>query len=416
MTTSRLQVRQAETRAVAEFLTTAFTAPSGLVVEGEPGIGKTTLWLAGVERARELGFQVLSARPAAAESALSYSSLADLLGSVGTAARSELPDPQRLALDHILLRADAGGAPTDPRAVSAALLSVVQGLAIESPVLVAIDDLQWVDMSSVHAIAFAARRLAGRVAVFATTRSDRDSVGATSWLQLPTPDAIRRISLRPLNISGLQAVITDRLGRSFPRPTMLSIQEVSGGNPFYALELARSLEGHMLAPTSLPASLAELVRARVGSLDHDVRHALLAVACFAVPTVELVARATGTGAADLVALLAGAESTGIVEIDGQSLRFTHPLLARGVYTDTPPALRRAMHQRLAGLVEDPESRARHLALAATSATPPTLESLDVAAELARKRGAPAAAAELLDLGLALGGETPERQIRAASHH
>jgi DNA-binding CsgD family transcriptional regulator len=416
VTASPLLGREAETRSVAEFLATASTTPSALVVEGKPGIGKTTLWLAGVEQAREHGFQVLSARPAAAESALSYSSLADLLGGVEAAAQSDLPDPQRVALEHVLLRADAGEAPTDPRAVSAALLSVVQRLAIESPVLVAIDDLQWLDMSSAHAIAFALRRLAGRVAVLATTRNDRDSASATSWLQLPTPDAIRRIPLRPLNISDLHAVITERLGQSFPRPAMLKIHEVSGGNPFYALELARSLEGHTLTPTSLPASLAELVRARVGSLEHDVRQALLAVACFAVPTVELVARATGNGAADLVALLAGAESTGIVEIDGVYLRFTHPLLARGVYTDTSPALRRAMHQRLAGLVEDPESRARHLALAATTATPATLESLDVAAELARKRGAPAAAAELLDLGLALGGHTPERQIRAASHH
>lgn len=379
-------------------------------------MGKTTLWLAGVEQARELGFQVLSARPAAAESAMAYSSLADLLGSVETAAQSDLPNPQRVALDHILLRADAGEAPTDPRAVSAALLTVLQRLATKSPVLVAIDDLQWLDVSSAHAIAFAARRLIGRAAVFATTRSDRDSVAATSWLQLPTPDAIRRITLHPLMISGLRAVISDRLGRSFPRPTMLTIQEVSGGNPFYALELARSLQTNSLTPTSLPASLAELVCARIGSLHHDVRQALLAVACLAVPTVELVARATGTGAADLVALLAGVESTGIVEIDGQSVRFAHPLLARGVYTETPPALRRGMHQRLAGLVDEPESRARHLALAATCATPGTLESLDVAAELARKRGAPAAAAELLDLGLGLGGHTPERQIRAASHH
>jgi hypothetical protein len=319
-------------------------------------------------------------------------------------------------LDHIVLQAELGGAPTDPRAVAAALLSIVQALARESPVLIAIDDLQWLDRSSADAIAFAARRLAGQVAVLATVRSDRDSLAATSWMQLPIPDAIRRITLQPQTIGGLHAVIKDRLGRSFPRPTMLTIHEISGGNPFYALELARSLEGRTLAPTSMPASLAEMVRARVGSLDQDVRHALLAVACFAVPTVELVALATDTAVADLVALLADAESTGIVEFDGHYVRFAHPLLARGVYTDAPPALRRAMHGRLAGLVDEPESRARHLALAATSATSATLESLDAAAEIVRKRGAPAAAAELLELGFGLGGDTPARHIRAANHH
>jgi DNA-binding CsgD family transcriptional regulator len=401
---------------VEDFLAAASTTPTALVIEGEPGIGKTTLWLAGVERARGQGLRVLSARPAAAESALSYSSLADLLGSVDAATLAELPDPQRLALDHILLRADSGEAPTDPRAVAAALLSVLRRLALDSPVLVALDDLQWLDVSSAHAIAFATRRLAGPIAVFATSRSDPDSVAATSWLQLPTPDATRRMSLGPLDISGLHEVITHRLGRSLPRSTMVDIHLVSRGNPFYGLELARSLQGHTLAPTSLPASLAELVRVRLGGLDHRVRHALLAVACLAMPTAELVARAVGVGADDLLVLLADAEKFGIVEIGGRYLRFAHPLLARGIYTGTAPSLRRAMHERLGHLVEEPESRARHLALAATSATSELLESLDVAADLARKRGAPAAAAELLDRGVELGGETPERQIRAAGHH
>ena len=314
MPTSRLLGREVETRTVSEFLATDVGEPTALVVEGEPGIGKTTLWLDGVERARERGFTVLAARPAAAESALSYSSLADLLGGVDTAILSELPAPQRLALDLILLRADAGEAATDPRAVAAALLSIVRRLATESPVLVAIDDLQWLDASSAYAIAFAARRLAGSVAVLVTMRDDRDSVAATSWLQLPTPDAIRRISLRPMDVSGLHAVIADRLGRSFPRSTMLDVHGVSRGNPFYGLELARSLDGRALALTSMPGSLAEVVRSRIDGVDRDVRHVLLAIACLAVATVELVGRATDIDDADLVALLQDAESAGIIDI------------------------------------------------------------------------------------------------------
>jgi DNA-binding CsgD family transcriptional regulator len=401
---------------VAQFLASDVTAPVALVLEGEPGMGKTTLWLAGLEQAQKRGFQVLSARGAAAESALSHSALADLLGGVDPAAWADLPDPQRLAIEHILLLADAGGAATDPRAVSAALLSLVRRLAVEAPVLIALDDLQWLDTSSATALGFAIRRLTCRVVVLATTRSDRDSMRTSSWLHLPTPDAIRRITLQPLTVSELHAVITTRLGRSLPRPTMMKIHEVSGGNPFFGLELARSLEGRGRATSALPASLAEVVHARVGGLHHDVRQALLAMACCADPTVELVANAVDVGAAELLERLAEAETTGIVEIDGRRLRFTHPLLAHGVYGDAPPAHRRAMHKRLAALVQEPESRARHLALAATGATPTILESLDVAAELARKRGAPAAAAELLDLGLELGGDTPARQIRAASHH
>lgn len=401
---------------MTEFLAAPGAVPSALVIEGEPGIGKTTLWLAGVEQAPAHGLTVLSARPAAAESALSHSTLADLLGNADEAALSVLPDPQRVAMDHVLLRAEAGEAPTDPRAVSAALLSVVHRLCTASPVLLAIDDLQWVDDSSARALAYAARRFAGRVTVLATTRNDRDSIDATSWLQLSAPDSIRRIRLRPFDSSGLHEVITTRVGRSFPRATMLEIQAVSHGNPFYGLELARSLEGNTLDPASLPTSLAEVVRTRIRGLGDGVRPALLAVACLAIPTVALVAGATGDDADDLMALLAVAESAGIVDVDGSSVRFTHPLLARGVYTDTPAPLRRSMHARLANLVADPESRARHLALAATEGTAELLDALDVASELARKRGAPSAAAELLDLGLELGGHTPERQIRSAAHH
>ncbi|MDF2823031.1 MAG: ATP-dependent transcriptional regulator [Mycobacterium sp.] len=414
---SRLLGRHRETQTVTRFLAN-IAGPSALVLEGEPGIGKTTLWIAGVAQARERGFQVLAARPAAAESALSYSSLADLLGGVVADVWSTLPDPQRRALDHVLLRADTGPAPTDPRAVAAALVSVLQRLTLESPVLVAIDDLQWLDTSSTHAVAFAVRRLTGRVAVLVSTRSDRESIAATAWFQLPTPDALLRLSLQPLDLSEFGNLITERVGASFSGPTLQKIHELSGGNPFYGLELARSLDGHLLAPTSLPASLAEVVGARLGSLGADVRRALLAVACSADPTVELIAAAVATGAAELVALLQGTENSGIVEIAGGRVRFAHPLLERSVYVEAGPVRRRAMHARLADLVDEPETRARHLALAATSATPSTLGTLDGAAELARKRGAPAAAAELLELAVALGpgGDTPERRVRAAGHH
>ena len=156
----------------------------------------------------------------------------------------------------------------------------------------------------------------------------------------------------------------------------------------------------------LPRSLAELVRARIGSLGADVRDALLAAACLADPTISLVSTAIGTDADRLVDILAEAEEQAVVGIDGNRLRFTHPLLAAGVYTDATPAQRRMMHRRLGEIVDQPELRARHFALSATSPDPLTLEALDTAAESARTRGAPAAAAELLDLALRLGDDTP----------
>ncbi|MDV3125777.1 LuxR C-terminal-related transcriptional regulator [Mycobacterium sp. 21AC1] len=400
-----------------DFLNSAGVRPSGLVVEGEPGIGKTTRWLAVVGQAGERGVRVLSARPAQAEPVLAYNSLADLLGTIDAAVLAALPVPQHRALDLVLLRADAGHSTTDRRAVGAGFLSVVEYLADQGPVLIAIDDMQWLDPSSRDVIAFVARRIAGPVGVLGTLRTEHEGGCDPSWLQLSTPAAMQRIMLHPLSIGALHAVLSARLGRSFSRPAMVRIHEISGGNPFYGLELARAMDGEtMRLDSPLPPTLAELVRARISSVGDEARESLLAMACLATPTVELVAGVTDMTAEQLIAVLADAESTGIVTVEGHRLRFVHPLLARGVYTGATPGSRRTMHGRLAEVVEEPELHARHLALAATVGDPATLASLDAAAETARRRGAPAAAAELLDLAIDLGGETPERQIRSARAH
>jgi DNA-binding CsgD family transcriptional regulator len=405
--------RPFEEGALDEFLDSASTAPSALLVEGEAGIGKTTLWLAGLERARDRGFKVLSARVTAAESVLAYAALADLLTGVDQQTWADLPDPQRIAVDRLLLRDQPADAVTDQRAVAAALLSVVDRLTGDGPVLLAIDDLQWLDPSSAHVIGFTARRLSGPVGFLATVRTERDNSGAISWMQLPRPDAIQRITVRPLSSHALRTVVRAAIGYAIPRAAMARIHRISAGNPFYAIELARALTDS--AGETLPGTLAELVRARVGCLDPAVHDVLLAAACLATPTVERVGEAAATDHARLIELLEAAERHGIIHIEGNRIRFTHPLLANGVYTDAPPTQRRLMHRRLAGVVDEPELQARHLALASTTADAETLEALDDAAVSAHVRGAPVAAAELLELAIALGGDTPERRIRLAGH-
>src|SRR5215469_5744412 len=99
--------RDAELGAITRFLDSLAARPEILVLEGEPGIGKTTLWLAAVEQARQRGFRVLSCRPSAAEAQLSYASLADLLADAGDRVLESLPQPQRRAIDFVLLRAEA---------------------------------------------------------------------------------------------------------------------------------------------------------------------------------------------------------------------------------------------------------------------------------------------------------------------
>jgi ATP/maltotriose-dependent transcriptional regulator MalT len=410
--------RSAELRAVGDFLGLAAADPAALVIVGEAGIGKTTVWLEGLEQARERGFQVLAARPSAADSVLAYNALADLLAGVDEAIWTGLADPQRLAIERVLLRAKPGDRATDPRAVAAAFLSIVERLATASPVLLAIDDLQWLDQSSLPVLTFAARRLSGPVGLLATHRTEPASGTGrwTSWLQLPEIDAISRITLLPFSLGGLHALISERLGRSLPRPVMVRIHEISGGNPFYALELARAAVTNKAAEPPLPSSLAELVRARLERLDPGVHDILLAAACVTAPTVDLVASATSINSQRALELLEDAEYKEIVEIDGRRLSFTHPLLARGVYSSAAPARRRTMHRRLAEIIEEPELQARHLALGGTTGDPLTLNALDGAAEVARIRGAPAAAAELIDLAIGLGGDTPSRQIRSAGYY
>jgi hypothetical protein len=196
---------------------------------------------------------------------------------------------------------------------------------------------------------------------------------------------------------------------------MVRIAKLSEGNPFYALELARAVgDPSPTAEQELPRTLADLVRSRIGDIDDDVRDVLLAAACVTDPTVDLLAQAKGLTATETVVLLETAESRGLVDIEGNRVRFSHPLLARGLYTDARPSRRRKMHRALAQVEALPEVKARHLALATTSEDPATLEALDAAAEAARARGASAAAAELVDLAIGLGGDTPLRSLSPLS--
>ena len=195
------------------------------------------------------------------------------------------------------------------------------------------------------------------------------------------------------------------------RRALARVQEASGGNPFYALELARALPagGPPSPALPLPASLDEVVAARLAGLGREVEEVLLAIAALSEPTLELLERALGPGVARL---LEAAEERGVVALEGGQVRFTHPLLADGVYARVTAGRRRAMHRRLSGAVTDLEERARHLAYAGM---PDAVAALEEAARHVRARGAPDAAAELLELALGLGGDE-ELRVRAAEHH
>ena len=387
--------REAELAAVDAFIERASAGWSALVVEGEAGIGKTTLWRDGIRRAEARDFAVLSCRPAQAEVKLSFSALADLLEPVPGTAFDSLPGPQRHALEVALLRAEVGGSAAEPRAVAAGLRGVLRGLAASSPVLVAIDDTQWLDAPTASALAFALRRIDDqRVGMLVTRRTAAQKTRE----HLEIPEA-QRLELERLSLAGIHELIKRRLGRSLPRPLLLRLYETSRGNPFFALEIGREILHARVGlgdPLPVPKDLRRLVRRRLGRLSPPAREALLVAAAVAEPTRALVSAALGTNPSDALEEAARAE---VIELEGEQIRFSHPLYAAAIYTAAPRERRCRLHHTLAEVVSEIEDRARHLALATEAPSEELAAMLDEAAELALRRGAPGVAAELSKLAM-----------------
>jgi len=384
--------REEELAAVDEFLSSLPAGPRGFVLVGEAGCGKTTLWQAGIEAARELELLVLAASPTEAESRLSFAVLSDLLGGVLAETLEELPEPQRHALEVALLLRAPGGRSPDERAVATAFLTVARTLARATPLLVAVDDVQWLDASSAAVIGFAWRRLRDEpVGLLVTRRAETPMPGAGL-----DDERLRRLEVAPLSLGALHRLLQARLGLVLSRPALRRIHEVAGGNAFFALEFGRALDrrGATLAagePLPVPAELRVLVRDRLVALPKPTRDALAAAAALSQPTIALVA-AAGEGEE----AIAPALDAHVLEVEGGRLRFTHPLLASAAYEEANAITRRRLHRRLAVLVRDEEERARHLALAADGPDPKVAAALDRAADHARSRGASAAAAELCE--------------------
>jgi DNA-binding CsgD family transcriptional regulator len=412
--------REGELARVQSFIGSVSEGPSALLLEGAAGIGKTTLWHAGVSIARTRGLRVLSCRAAASEARLSYAALGDLFD-------FELPDlpaPQRRAMDAALLRAEVEGAPPDQRAVSVASLGVLRALATSGPVIVAIDDVQWLDAPSARVLAFVVRRLEDapiRVLVALRMGSGGDPLG----LGQTGPVPLRRVPIGPLQEEAMIRLLRDRTEGALTRPVLLRLHRISQGNPFFALEIARALTRRGVRPAPgeplpVPEDLQELLGARLAALPPSAAVGLLVVAATTRPTEDLVL-AVAERRDWASAGMRSAEEAGVLQRADGRLGFTHPLLGSTVYAEATPHARRSVHRRLAELVDDPEERARHLALAATGPHLHVARALEEAGRHARARGAPDAAAELLELAWKLtpaedGAGLPRRSVAAAEYH
>jgi DNA-binding CsgD family transcriptional regulator len=415
---SEIVGREEELASLDAFVSEAQGGLAGLVIEGDAGIGKSTLWLAGVEHARAQGLRVLSSRPAEAERGLAHAGLGDLFDDVLDDVLPALSLPRRRALEVALLIEEASGDPVDRRALAVGVREVLQRLSEREPILIAVDDVQWLDRSSSSALAFALRRLGANRVLLLLARRVVDKPQPSELEQSLGPERVQRLPVGPLSVGALHRYLRDRLGRPFARQTLLRIHERSGGNPFFALELARVLEVDIdpLEPLAVPETLEELVRARISGLPASTRDALALASALGTTSESLLEQA-GVSADALDA----AAVANVIERENGTIRFTHPLLSSVLYRDLGEE-RRGVHERIAAIVDDPLLRARHLALSTDTPDATVAGVLDDAAQLATDRGASAVAAELAEQALRLtpvdGRDERHRRALAAAraHH
>ena len=388
--------RERELAEANGFLAEAARRSCGLLLVGEAGMGKTTVWSAVVAEALHRDYQVLIARPSEAEADLAFAVLTDLFARVDDATLGALPGVQRAALEQALLRSDTS-APGDPLAVALATLGTLRQLAASSPLVIAIDDLQWVDAPSLRVLTFAVRRLDEAPAgLVATVRAGFD----LELMRLAERDggSLERIEVGGLPKRQLAQLVFERTGQTLSPPQLGRIAQLSAGSPYYALELAASGDSE----TRVPESLAVALRARIARVSGEARIVGLAAATLGRFDPRVTGAENDAGILEL-------RAAGIVDERAGRLWFSHPLLASTVLEMHTPEERRSVHLAIAAAVDDPDERALHLGRGTDERIEAVAAELERAADRQDARGAPETAAALAERAAAL---TPEDDVAA----
>ena len=376
---------------------------AALVIAGEAGIGKSAILEHAIARAS--GMTVLRARGVESESEIAFSALWDVVRPV-VGRLDAIPEPQAAALAGALaLGPPVGG---DRFTICAATLSLLAAVADESPLLVAVDDAQWLDAPSAEALLFAARRLEeeGIVLLFAVRE------GSASRFERA---GLAELSLGPLDRKAAEALLAARA----PAPVAPAVAErlyvVTGGNPLALVELPALVSEAQLAgtepleePLRPGPSVEQAFRDRIGALPPDGQRALVVAAASESGDVEVVRRAVEALGSEPGALEA-AEEAGLIAIAADRVEFRHPLVRSVAYHSASAATRRAAHQALAAASTGAQTSAWHLAAAATDPDDAVARALAEAGATAGQRGGHAAAATALERAASL---TPDREERA----
>ncbi|WP_246438218.1 ATP-binding protein [Lipingzhangella halophila] len=382
-----------------------------LLVRGEAGVGKSMLLHRTAEDAGDRDMRVLHCSGVESEVEQAFSGLHQLLGPV-LGHLPDLPEAQAGALRGALGLTDA--AATDLQ-VSAATLALLAAAARERPLLVAADDVQWLDRATARTLVFAARRLSGEpIAVLLAARAGEASTVDTSDLPalqlggLAPPEAARLLAERGWEIPG------------HLRDTVLA---ATGGNPLALTELAAFGDpDRLLADLALTGTVpvGDRLRGaflrRITALPADSRDVLLVAAAEETGSTEAVVGAAARQGVSSSALDA-AERAGLVHVTGTAIRFHHPLVRSVAYHDASFARRRAAHEAIAAELtanSAADQAAWHRAVVATGPDEKLASALERSANAARRRGGEAAAATVLRRAAGLSESAEGRRDRTVA--
>src|SRR4051794_17942476 len=234
--------RIAELAAIERTLDEVGRGCAAMVICGDPGIGKTTVWRCGMAAAQARGYQLTRCRPAESEMWLSFSGLADLMENVPEHLLAALPELQRDALDAALLKRVSPQTGAYRRALLTGVTAVIRRMADTCPVVIAVDDLQWLDASTAEVLAYLSRRVTGSpVVLLATTRNSPGQPLPAGLDQGVGTERVHYLPLGPLSRPELYQVVRGSTELTVAWPELLRLHEASDGNPLTAIEIARAL-------------------------------------------------------------------------------------------------------------------------------------------------------------------------------
>jgi len=379
--------RQRELFAIDQALAAARLGKSArLVIRGEPGIGKTALLDYAIERSESM--RVLSARGVEFEADVPFAGLSELL-QPALDRLDRLPDFHATAL-----RSSLGLGPrieADRLIVGAAALGLISAYADEAPLLVTVDDANWLDRASAEAIGFAARRLvADPVAVLIAVREGEESPLLAAGLP--------ELRLTGLDQDAANELLSRAGGAHVAEDVARRLVQATGGNPLALIELGPEARRALLAPhDALPiaTSVERAYLRRADGLSADARRVLLLLAAAGAPDAGLVRRAAASLGIGPDAVDEAEAAAALILQRADRVEFVHPLARASIYHAASPGDRRAAHRALARAMtaaDDPDRRAWHLAAGASGWDAEAADALEAAARRARESSGYAAAA------------------------